>query len=55
MKPKGVVVLLWLGNDPLEIEELDDVVELKVLIDGDMSWRENLRQLSAQRAWASLK
>lgn len=34
----------------MEIEELDDAVESRVVIDVDTSWRENL---SAQCAWAS--
>lgn len=49
------MVLHWLGNDPLEIEELDDVVESRVPIDGDTGSREKVRQLGAQHAWASLK
>ena len=53
MKLKGAVVLLGLGNN--NPEDFDDVVESRVLIDGDTSSREKLRQLGAQRAWVSLK
>ena len=41
------MVLLWLGDKPLNIEELVDVVESRVPIDGDTSLREKLRQLGA--------